>query len=94
MVLSYVGMKSTQFTTEERKLLIEVLLFAASADICAEWTPAKSNLMIELAKKLNDPIIKLDDIYLFEGGLFDNEKVVEDISKEFPNLPRTSVITD
>lgn len=87
-------MKGTQFTVEERKILTEVLLFAASADICAEWSNEKTDLMIELAKKLNDPVVKLDSIYLFEGGMFDNEDIVEDISKSFPNLPRTSVITD
>ena len=87
-------MKGTQFTVEERKIITEALVFASCADVCAEWSKQDYNVMLELAKKLNDPVIKLDSVYLFEGGMFDDEKTVEDITTNFPNLPRTSNIID
>ena len=50
--------------------------------------------MIELAKKINDVDIKLDNVYLFEGGVLDNPKLAEQTKEAFPNLPRNSIIVD
>lgn len=87
-------MKSTQFTLEEQQLIVETLLFAAGTDVCAEWTPKQDQMMLDIAKKLNNENIKMSSIYLFESGPFDEPDVSNRLIKEFPNLPRTSVITD
>ena len=80
-------MKSIQLTTEEKQLIVEALLFSSITDICAEWTPKQDKLMIELAKKI-------DNVYLFEGGVLDNPKLAEQTKEAFPNLPRNSIIVD
>ena len=87
-------MKSIQLTTEEKQLIVEALLFSSITDNCAEWTPKQDKLMIELAKKINDVDIKLDNVYLFEGGVLDNPKLAEQTKETFPNLPRNSIIVD
>lgn len=87
-------MKGTQFNSEEQQLIVEALLFAAGTDVCAEWTPKQNLMMVDIAKRLNNQDIKLASIYLFEGGPFDKPEIVESLTKDFPNLPRTSVITD
>ena len=87
-------MKGIQFTTEEKQLLVEALLFSSVTDICAEWTDRQSRAMIEIAKRLNNEDTKLYNIYLFEGGVFDTPKAAERVKELFPNLPRNSVITD
>lgn len=87
-------MKGTQFTVEEKQLIVEALLFSSTVDICAEWTPKQNALMIDLAKRLNETEVKLNTIYLFEGGVFDDDEIANRLIKEFPNLPRSSVITD
>lgn len=77
---------------KEKKLIAECLLFSAGVDICAKWPDKRTNEMIELAKKINDPKVKLDEIYLFEpnNGLYDDPKIAKKIIKLFPNLPRES----
>jgi uncharacterized protein (DUF169 family) len=50
--------------------------------------------MVNLAKKLNDPMVKLDEIYLFESDMFEDEQTVEEIIKHFPNLPRANIFTE
>ena len=87
-------MKGIQFTTEEKQLLVEALLFSSVTDICAEWTDKQTQSMIEIAKRLNNEDSKLYNVYLFEGGVFDNPKTAERVKELFPNLPRNSVITD
>jgi len=87
-------MKGIQLTTEEKQLLVEALLFSSITDICAEWTPKQNQLMIELAQKFNNPETKLSNIYLFEGGPFDNPALAETTKQSFSNLPRSSIITD
>jgi hypothetical protein len=87
-------MKGIQLTTEEKQLLVEALLFSSITDICAEWTPKQNQLMVDLAQKLNDTEVKLSNIYLFEGGPFDNPALAEKTKQLFENLPRSSVITD
>jgi len=87
-------MKGIQLTLEEKQLLVEALLFSSITDICAEWTPKQNQLMVELAQKLNNPDIKLSNIYLFEGGPFDNPVLAEKTKQTFSNLPCSSVITD
>ncbi len=87
-------MKSDSFTLEEQQLIVESLLFAAGTDICAEWTPKQIHTMLQLGKKINNENIKLNSIYLFEGGMFDQPEVAEFLIKEFPNLPRTNIISD
>lgn len=87
-------MKNVQFTVEERKLLVECLLFASGPDVCAEWALSRTKDMIELAKKLNDPIVKLDEIYLFESDFLEDEETVEELIKHFPNLPRANIFTE
>jgi hypothetical protein len=82
------------FTVKEKKLLVECLLFASGPDICAEWTPNCARDMVNLAKKLNDPMVKLDKIYLFEYDMFEDEQTVEEIIKHFPNLPRANIFTE
>lgn len=85
-------MKSIQFTADEKKLLVECLLFSSMIDICAEWTPKQNQDMIDLAKKINDSNVRLDSIYIFDKCKFDNPKIVAEVVKEFPNLPHTSII--
>lgn len=87
-------MKGIQFTSEEKQLLVEALLFSSITDICAEWTDKQTQLMVELAKRLNNEDSKLYNIYLFELGGFDNPKMAEHVKEIFPNLPRNSIITD
>lgn len=87
-------MKSTNFSLEEQQLIVEALLFAAGTDVCAEWTSKQDQMMLDIAKKLNNEDIKLNSIYLFEGGVFDEPAVAERLIKDFPNLPRNSIITD
>lgn len=87
-------MKGTQFTVEEKQLIVEALLFSSSVDVCAEWTPKQNALMVDIAKRLNETEIKLNTVYLFEGGMFDDEQLANQLIKDFPNLPRSSVITD
>ena len=79
-----------KLTKKEKKLITECLLFAAGSDICAVWPENRANDMIKLAKKMNDPDVKLNEIYLFDGGIYDDQKLVEKIIKHFPNLPRES----
>jgi len=87
-------MRNIEFTVREKKLLTECLLFASGPDICAVWPPERTKEMLELAKKLNDPIVKLDEIYLFETTFFEDEDTVEEITKHFPNLPRENIFTE
>ena len=81
-----------KLTKKEKKLITECLLFAAGGgDLCAEWPDKRTKEMIELAKKINDPKVKLKEIYLFDlGGIFDDPKIAKKIIKHFPNLPRNS----
>ena len=81
-----------KLTKKEKKLITECLLFAAGGgDMCAEWPEKRTNDMIELARKMNDPDVKLDEIYLFDiGGIYDDPKLAKKIIKHFPNLPRKS----
>ena len=45
-------MKGLQLNTEEKQLLVESLLFAASCDVCSDHTPVHRKRMIELAEKV------------------------------------------
>jgi len=94
VAILFLYMKGIQLTLEEKQLLVEALLFSSITDICAEWTPKQHQLMVELAKKFNSSDIKLNNIYLFEGGPFDNPVLAEQTKKDFINLPRSSVIVD
>lgn len=87
-------MKGVQFTEEEKQLIVETLLFSATADICAEWTPHQTELMLEIAKKLNNRDLKLESIYLFEDEFVLNDPEVKKIIESFPNLPRQAAIVD
>lgn len=87
-------MKGIQFTSEEKQLLIEALLFASAADVCAEWTAQQTMSLRGLAKKLNDEGIRLSNIYLFGCESYDVSAEAAQVAKEFPNLPRVSEITD
>jgi len=84
-------MKGIQFTSEEKQLLIEALLFAGVTDICSEWTQKHSQMLIELAKKVNDPNIKLSNIYIFDDYELDDKVLVKQITKDFPNISRTGI---
>ena len=79
-----------QLTKKEKKLITECLLFATGSDLCAVWPEKRTNEMIDLAKRMNDPKVKLDEIYLLQGDecLYDDVKLVKKIVKNFPNLPR------
>ena len=80
-----------KLTKKEKKLITECLLFSAGSDICADWPENRTNDMIKLAKKMNDPDVKLNEIYLFElGEIYDDPKLAKKIIKHFPNLPRES----
>lgn len=87
-------MKGIQFTTEEKQLIIEALLFSSITDVCAEWTRKHEKQMVDLAAKLNDTDTKLGNIYLFDEGVLSNPKLAEYTKKTFPNLPRNSIIVD
>ena len=89
-------MKGIQFTAEEKQLLIEVLLFSSVTDVCAEWTSAQNEKLLDLAKKINDPNIKLNNVYLLEDGLggYADPALLERVMAEFPNLPRVNIIHD
>lgn len=82
-----------QLTAEEKQLLVESLLFTASCDVCAEHTKAQQELMVSLAKRLNNSDQKLYNIYVLEGEHWD-DKITESIIKDFSNLPHQTVITD
>jgi len=94
VAILFLYMKGIQLTIEEKQLLVEALLFSSITDICAEWTPKQNQIMVDLAKKLNNTDVKLNNIYLFEGGPFDNPVLAENTKKAFTNLPCSSVITD
>lgn len=87
-------MKGIQFTTEEKQLVIEALLFSSITDVCAEWTRKHEKQMVDLAAKLNDTDTKLVNVYLFDEGVLNNPKLAEYTKKMFPNLPRNSIIID
>ena len=81
-----------KLTKKEKKLITECLLFSVGAcDIIADWPRKRTEEMIELARKMNDPDVKLNEIYLFDiGGIYDDPKLAKKIIKHFPNLPRES----
>jgi hypothetical protein len=86
-------MKGLQLNTEEKQLLVESLLFAASCDVCSDHTPVHRKRMVELAEKVNDRNIKLHNIYMYKTGVFE-DMTSEEISKRFPNIPRETIIQD
>jgi len=87
-------MKGIQLTIEEKQLLIEALLFSASVDVCAEWTNKHKHVILELANKLNDKDIKLDNIYFFDEGPYDDDKTIKMLAENFPNIPREHFTID
>lgn len=87
-------MKAIQFTAEEIQLLVEVLLFSSTVDVCAEWNPKHQQDMIQLAKKINDPSVKLENIYLFSTGVLEEPELTKQVTENFPNLPHSSIIED
>lgn len=87
-------MKGLQFTIEEKQLLLESLLFTLSCDVCSDHTEEHRRRMFELAKKLNDPELRLHNVYVYESGVSEDEIKVEKIIKAFPNLPVQTTITD
>lgn len=87
-------MKGLQFTLEEKQLLLEALLFTTSCDVCSDHTLGHRKKMLELAKKINDPEIKLHNIYVYDSGICEDEIAPKKIINSFPNLPVQAVITD
>ena len=79
-------MKGTQLNSEEKQLIVEALLYTAGVDVCGEWNPKQFETMFAIAQKINDPDIKLNNIYLF-GGLVD-PTITAEIVEKFPNLPK------
>lgn len=86
-------MKGLQFTTEEKQLIIEALLFTSCTDICSEHTDVHRKKMFELAEKLNTDVNKLYNIYLFASAVADDD-MTELVTKKFNNLPIHDIITD
>lgn len=86
-------MKGLQFTTEEKQLIIEALLFTSCTDICSEHTDAHRKKMFELAEKLNTDINKLYNIYLFAEAIADDD-MTKLVTEKFNNLPVHDIITD
>jgi hypothetical protein len=80
-------MKGIQFTSEEKQLLIEALLFSSNTDVCAEWNPKIEQTMIELAKRLNEDKGPLNNIYMFESPSFESPERLKLLKEQFPNLP-------
>ncbi|MFW5872341.1 MAG: hypothetical protein ACOCUT_04470 [bacterium] len=68
-----------KLTDLERKILVESLIFTASADACLATEKFDAKLALDLAEKLNDSSLNLS-CYLFKNsdGGYD-----EDISSEF-----------
>lgn len=88
-------MKSPQFSLEEQQLIVEALLFSVGVDVCAEWTPKQNQIMLEVAKRINNKDYKLESVYLYEGdqGLtFEEPEIAKKIIRDFPNLPRHQAI--
>ena len=89
-----VYMKGLQLTLEEKQLLLESLLFTMSCDVCSDHTLGHRKKMFELAKKINDPDLKLFNIYIYESGISEDEIESKKIIKEFSNLPVHTSIVD
>ena len=87
-------MKGLQLSLEEKQLILEALLFTMHVDVCNEHTLGHRKKMLEIAKKINDPDIKLHNIYIYESGLCEDEIAPKKIIEAFPNLPVQTVITD
>jgi len=90
-------MKGLQLTIEDKQLLIEALLFTSVTDICSEHTSLHRKQMFELAQKLNNPEIKLPNVYIYAlDDILEEETKeikVETVIKNFPNLTiQTSII--
>lgn len=87
-------MKGLQFTTEEKQLIIEALLFTSCTDICSEHTDVHRKKMFELAEKLNTDVNKLYNIYLFAEAIADDDGMTKLVTEKFNNLPIHDIITD
>lgn len=69
---------------EELKYLLETLVFSIATDICSEWTDEDYDKMLSLIEKLSkafDNKVKLDNVYLSKGAIFEDKKLVNKIKK-------------
>jgi hypothetical protein len=86
-------MKGLQFTTEEKQLLIEALLFTSCSEVCSDHTDVHRLKMISLAEKINDVPNKLYNIYTYKTNV-DDDKFTDLAIEKFTNLPIHDIITD
>ena len=85
-------MKGLQLTSEEKQLLVEALLFTANTEVCSDHSDAHIERMLKLAERINDPTIKLYNIYFYGEDLLGADAERKVLAK-FPNIP-TKVIID
>ena len=68
--------------SEKQKIaLMEVLIFALSPDVCAEWSKDNYDEFLELIRVLNMDYgyVKLPNIYLAKGGVLEDKKLIKKI---------------
>ena len=71
-----------KLTDEEKTLLVDCLVFSASADVVASWDEKDDEKMLALAKKIGVPAsekVKLWD----DDGPFENKQLAEKIKEIF-----------
>ena len=78
-------------TSDERKLIIEALLFTGSVQVFSEHTDEDSKKMVEVAKKLNaGHNVDLDNIYFLVEKEYE-ENYASGIIESFPGVPQVGI---
>jgi hypothetical protein len=78
-------------SSDERKLIIEALLFTGSVQVFQEHTDADSKKMVDIAKKLNaGHNVDLNCIYFLVETEYE-ETYASDIVESFPNVPQVGI---
>lgn len=75
-----------ELTENERKILVEALIFALAADACMESEKFDQRTALKLATHLNDPSFDLD-CYMYKGrdGEYYDE-ISQDVVDQIPQI--------
>lgn len=78
-------------SSDERKLIIEALLFTGSVQVFSEHTDEDSKKMVDIAKKLNTGHnVELNSIYFLVEKEYE-ETYASGIVESFPNVPQVGI---
>ena len=92
-------MKTVNVSDDEYQLLLQAILFSASADIMRDWTENEEKVMVQLAKNLKNEypeviVNELTWVYFSENPSDDGEifepidNNTQELVKIFPELNR------